>query len=91
MSPERYGVSDRTAAVVSAPTWPAMQRQGVEAGLGMGVQTDGDGRSLDARGGGERERSRSERCRVDAEEQMMHDRISHGDHFEDVGSVDVRL
>ena len=60
---------------VSAPTWPAMHGRmcSVASGQAMPMSV---GLAVDGQVGGERERRAAERRRVDAEDEVVHDRVA---------------
>ena len=71
----RCGPSASTAADVSAPTWPATHGTGVERRVGEREPEVG-GATGHRVARGQRERSHPERRRIDAEHEVVHDRVA---------------
>ncbi len=76
---------------VSAPTWPGDARQDVDPGARMGPDAQLRGGQLDRRVRGEGERRGAERRRVDAEQEVVHDRVADDRELEDLGALDAGL
>ena len=75
-SSSRCGPSERITPAVSAPTWPAMHGSTYTRAPGWtGSPSSGAGGGTEA-SNGERERGATELGRVEAEQQVVHDRVA---------------
>ena len=90
-SSPRYGASERITPAASAPTWPAMQGSTYARAPGFAGMPRSRGRTPHRLVDRERERRPAELRRVEAEQEVVHDRVADERDLEDVVARDAGI